>query len=62
MTDCFLPNYSGKYSIPLWISYIEFMSAQGRTEPAKRLCYRAIAHLGGCKGKLMASYHQLDTG
>lgn len=51
-TNPFQPD-RGKYSIPLWVSYIEFMCVQGRGEAAKRLCYRAIAHLGGCKGELI---------
>jgi hypothetical protein len=41
------------------MSYIEFLSVQGRGEPAKRLCYRAIAHLGGCKALYMMPFSPL---
>lgn len=54
-----LRSDSGKPSIPLWMSYIEFMSVQGRGDAAKRLCYRAIAHLGGCKALYMIPFSPL---
>lgn len=41
----------GRQSAGLWLLYIEFEILMGRPETAKALCYRAIAAVGGCKGK-----------
>ncbi|KAJ9115024.1 hypothetical protein QFC22_005352 [Naganishia vaughanmartiniae] len=53
-----ISSKTGRYSIPLWMSYVEFMFAQSRGEQGKRLCYRAISHLGGCKALYMMPFSQ----
>jgi hypothetical protein len=43
---------TGKSSAALWMLYIEFETLMEKPASAKALCYRAIAAIGGCKGKL----------
>lgn len=41
---------SGQRSPAVWMAYIEFETLQERPQAAKSLCYRAVTHVGTCKG------------
>lgn len=41
----------GRQCAGLWLLYIEFEMLMGCPKTAKELCYRAMAAVGGCRGK-----------
>lgn len=53
--DRAINSEKGRHSAALWVLFIEFEALMNRPQAAKQLCYRSIAAIGGCKGKLSST-------